>query len=507
MMIRAIDRFLNSLTMYRAALYGLLLLAACAVILGFFGVVPYTGWLLILWALASVVVCMGVNAVCARILRVHSNPESMLITALILFFLIEPGTSWYDAGMFALACVLAIASKYFLAPYRSRHIFNPAAFGVFLLGVWGNQSVTWWVGSTILFIPALLIGLAIIRKLRRFEMFFACIGACLAASAYFAWRVSIPIPDMLMQTFVSGPLIFFGAVMLTEPFTTPPTRVLRFVYGVLVGVLYAAPLHVGPIFSTPELALLIGNVASFAWGSRSRISLRLIERKKLAAGLYEFSFLPDRAVQYAPGQYMEWTLPHASADRRGIRRFFTIASAPSEEHVKLGVRIGQKPSSFKKALVQLPEESVLTACNVAGDFTLPRDANHKLVFIAGGIGVTPFRSMIQHCLATSDRRDIVLFYACATDTDFAYLEIFEKAKEVMGLKLVQVVTDPAKAGEGWQGRKGFIDDAMLKEEAPDWQERVFYLSGPNVMVDRYKKLLREMGVPRRRIKTDYFPGF
>ena len=120
-MIRAIDHFLNSLTMYRVALYGLLLLAAVAVVIGFFGVLPYSGWLLILWVLVAVTVCAGANAVFARILRVRSNPESTLITALILFFLIEPGMSVHDGAALAIAALLAIASKYFLTPYRHRH--------------------------------------------------------------------------------------------------------------------------------------------------------------------------------------------------------------------------------------------------------------------------------------------------------------------------------------------------------------------------------------------------
>ena len=505
-MINRIDQFLNAITMYRLVLYGLGILALTAILLGFFGVLPYHGVHMLGSAVLLVALCFFANILIARLYRITANTESSLITGLILFLILTPAARISEAGLLALGALIAMGSKYLLS-FHGRHIFNPAAFAAVVLGLMGSPIVAWWVGSTVLLAVVLIIGLAVVRKVRRFEMFGVFFAASIAVMMVYAVRTQTMITDALVQSVTSWPLLFFGTIMLTEPLTTPPTRYLRIRYGLLVGVLFSAQFRIGPLFSTPEFALIAGNVFSFLVSMKRRVGLRLLERTKLAPGLYEFAFAPSPRVPFQPGQYLEWTLPHTHPDRRGIRRYFTIASSPTEEEIKLGVRIGANPSSFKKALVNLAPGATLSACHLAGDFTLPRNAQRKLLCIAGGIGVTPFRSMVQYLIDKGEKRDMILLYACASAIDFAYMDIFEKAREATGLRCIPIVTDPVPVGQDWKGRQGRIDEAILKEEAPDWQERLFYLSGPSRMVDMYKKLLRGMGVRRRNIVTDYFPGF
>ncbi len=505
-MIKRIDQFLNAITMYRLVLYGLGILALTAILLGFFGALPHQGIPMLGSAVLLAAACFFSNMLIAGLFKAPVNIESSFITGLILFLILTPATRVQEAGILMLAAMLAMASKYLLS-FHGRHIFNPAAFAAVVLGLLGAPIVAWWVGSKALLAVVLIIGLAVVRKVRRFEMFGVFCAASLAVMMVYAVRTQTSITDALVQSTTSWPLLFFGTIMLTEPLTTPPTRWLRAAYGALAGILFSLQFHMGPLFSTPEFALIAGNVFSFLVSMKQRISLRLLARTKLAPGLYEFVFAPSQSFSYRPGQYLEWTLPHEHPDRRGIRRYFTIASSPTEEEIKLGVRIGASPSSFKKALVNLAPGGILTACHLAGDFTLPRDAQRKFLCIAGGIGVTPFRSMVQYLIDTGEKRDMVLLYACASASDFAYMDIFERAKKAIGLRCIPIVTDSAQAGEDWKGRQGRITEAMLKEEVPDWQERLFYLSGPSRMVDTYKKLLRGMGVNRRNIVTDYFPGF
>ena len=123
--------------------------------------------------------------------------------------------------------------------------------------------------------------------------------------------------------------------------------------------------------------------------------LRLKEKVQLAPDIYDFIFVPTRKFAFAPGQYMEWTLGHDEPDSRGNRRYFTLASSPTENTLRLGVKFYQQSSSFKSALLAMDQQSEIVAAQVAGDFVLPDDPRQKCVFIAGGIGITPFRKHDQ----------------------------------------------------------------------------------------------------------------
>ena len=135
---------------------------------------------------------------------------------------------------------------------------------------------------------------------------------------------------------------------------------------------------------------------------------------------------------------------------------------------------------------------VVSASHIAGGFVLSRDAKEKLAFIAGGIGVTPFRSMVQYLIDTKDARSVTLLYSNKTAAEIAYKDVFDRAERETGMKTVYT---------------SMIDCAMIAREIPDYREHVFYLSGPHGMVTAFEKTLREMGVSRFHITTDYFPGF
>src|SRR5262249_23703832 len=141
-----------------------------------------------------------------------------------------------------------------------------------------------------------------------------------------------------------------------------------------------------------------------------------------------------------------------------------------------------------------------------GDFTLPRDPTQKLVFIAGGIGITPYRSMLKYLLDTRQRRDVVVLYANRVAHDIAYRDVLDEAQAPLGANGVYTLTDTAAIPRDWTGQRGRITEAMVREAAPDYRERTFYLSGPSDMVKAFEHVLRRMGVSRRQIKRDFFPG-
>ncbi len=221
--------------------------------------------------------------------------------------------------------------------------------------------------------------------------------------------------------------------------------------------------------------------------------------------MFEFVFTPERRLAFAPGQYMEWTLAHEQPDSRSVRRYFTIASSPADPDLRLGVKFYAPASTFKEKLFSMQPGEQIVASQLAGDFTLPRDLDRKLVFIAGGIGITPFRSMIQHLLDTRESRDVTILYANKTPADAVYHELLERAQRELGVKVVYAFSDPAAALP--RGCVRTITPEVIEREIPDHQDRTFYISGPQGMVTSFKDMLTGMGVGRTQIKTDYFPGF
>ncbi len=158
-------------------------------------------------------------------------------------------------------------------------------------------------------------------------------------------------------------------------------------------------------------------------------------------------------------------------------------------------------------MLAMDQNTEIVASQLAGEFVLPHDARQKCVFIAGGIGITPFRSMIKYLLDTHQRRPLVLFYVAKTADELVYCDVFDQARRDVGLKTIYTITDPGDSSTGWHGQVGRLTPQLLKAEVPDYRKCDFYISGPKSMVDAFKELLHELHVSDDHIKTDFFPGF
>ena len=500
-----VDRLLDRITMYRLVLYYTGGLAAVAFLGGLTRLTTTNATDLAFSLVVVVSVCWLVNKALTLVYRVPVNTESVHITALIIVLLMPPVAASDTAGVVGLvvASTAAIASKFLLAVGR-KHIFNPVAVGVVASGYLVAEPATWWVdGNALTILCVLAGGLLVVRKVQRFDM----VGAYILANLGVVLMTAPP--GMLVQTLkfsvIYSPLLFAGFAMLTEPLTAPHAPWSRIAYGALVGVLSAPGIHFGSFYLSPEVALLVGNAFAFAVSPKGRFKLTLRRIEKAAAGSYDFIFQADRPIRFRPGQYLDWTLRVPNPDDRGNRRPFTIASAPGEGEVRLGVKFHPTPSTYKRALARMRPGDVIYGSQLAGSFTLPGSCEEKLVFIAGGIGVTPFRSMVQDLIDRGERRSIVLLYGNNRVDEIAYADVFERARREIGLRTVYAVADgdervPAE-------HRGFIDEALIRREVPDFRERIFYISGPHAMVTRFRRSLRELGVARSRIRTDHFPGF
>ncbi len=504
-MIRRIDSFLNSTTLYRVVLYELLFLLAAALVLGALHALPFSPSFLLYSAVVLFVACWTTNTLFAYFFDAPSNPESTYITALILVLIITPPQSFGDMHFLTIALwgsAWAMASKYIFA-LGHKHLFNPAAFGVALSALVLNQGASWWVG-TIWMLPFVAVGgFLIARKTRRLDMVIAFGSTLVLTILALGGDGSL---HVVQQALLYAPAVFFGTVLLIEPLTAPADRHWRILFAVLVAFLFAPEVHFGRLFFSPELALLAGNLFAYVVSPKEKLLLTLKKRVAIAADAYEFTFSSNRRLNFKPGQYLEWTLAHPRADTRGIRRYFTIASSPGEKDVRIAVRFNTPTSSFKKALLSMPPGNSIIASQRAGDFVLPRNTKQKLVFIAGGIGITPFHSMIQSLIDRKERRDIVLVYLNRSLEHTAYAEFLDVAGREIGVRVLPLFTGaPPQAAPG--EFSSIFDRALLEEEIPDYHNRLFYLSGPNALVDSFSGVLRELGVPSRTIKKDFFPGF
>lgn len=505
-MLKFIDNFLNSITMYRLVLYGLFILAGISLVFGFLGILPFTVFQLGSLLVTLILVCYVSNVLLAKIFGAITNNESYPITALILFFILAPIINLTDVYVSIVAGILAMASKYLLAIHK-KHIFNPAAVAVFILGLFGFGNGIWWVGSAVLLPFVLLIGFLVVRKIRKFTLLFSFLMPALITICLFNITHNVAIEQSLVQSFLSWPLIFFGTIMLTEPETTPPTKKLYTMYGALTGIFFGLQFHIGFLFSSPEFALVAGNVFSFLVSPKQKLFLHLKQKVMLAPNIYEFIFSKDSRFNFIPGQYLEWTLPGENMDTRGNRRYFSIASSPGEDDLRIGVKIvSDKSSSFKKEMLEMNPQSTIVASQLSGDFTLPTDKNKRMVFIAGGIGITPFRSILKNLLDQNERREIIMFYTCVSPDEFVYKDVFKKAEEELGIKTVYVVTDASKKSN-WNGEVGYLNREMIEKYVLNYKERSYYISGPNVMVESYRDLLLSIGIKRSNIITDYFSGY
>lgn len=486
-MFKVVDDFLNGITMYRLMLYVLVGLVGVAIILSFFRLLPFDPITLSLSAVFLTIVCWSANTILARIFKVPTNFESVFITALILTLILTP----FNIINFFLIAIISQASKYLIAVNR-KHLFNPAAFAVAISAIMLNFSASWWVG-TALMVPFVFIGgILIARKLQRFNLVLSFLVIALILVLGMSLIRGDNIISAAQNIILETPMIFFAFVMLTEPLTTPPTKLKQILYGGLVGI--------GFWQMTPEIALLIGNIFSYIVSPKERLLLFLKEKIRLAPNIYEFIFEQSqkrKKANFLPGQYMEWTLGYPNPDSRGNRRYFTIAASPTEENLHIGVKFYPDSSTFKKKLINLSGGEKIIVGQLAGEFTLPKNSNEKFCFIAGGIGITPFRSMIKYLLDTNQKRDIILLYSNKTAEEIVYKDIFNQAFKKLGIKTVYAVTET----------DGYIDAKKIEQEVSDYKDRIFYISGPHSMVDVFINTLKRMGIPSNQIKVDFFPGY
>lgn len=219
----------------------------------------------------------------------------------------------------------------------------------------------------------------------------------------------------------------------------------------------------------------------------------LVDSKDEIHGVHSFVFEPDQPLTWQAGQYMHYILNHSGADDRGVERWFTIAAAPYQKTIRITTRIAVgHSSSFKSALLKLQPGDMVEADGPKGEFVLKEGDFHH-VLIAGGIGITPYYAMLNQLNHDAVPAHADLLYA-NNDDQFVFDDVLAD----------WAIKDPTLRISKIIGRR--INQADLKPFI-DNKQSVFYLSGPEQMVEGYEDLLPELGVAKDRIVTDFFPGY
>lgn len=221
-----------------------------------------------------------------------------------------------------------------------------------------------------------------------------------------------------------------------------------------------------------------------------------------ANNIRTFYFKPERSVRYTAGQYTELQIPHPHPDKRGDKRWFTISSSPENEFLTITTKYAgdDKTSSFKRKLFSLKPGTVLEAADPMGDFVLPKLIQTPLVFVAGGIGVTPFHSMLQWLSDTTEERPIKFLYGVRSEDEIVFQDTFRDA----GVEPTVVVSEPS---DSWGGEHGRINAELVLDLEKPSEDTLVYVSGPEPMVQSLAKDLHQAGLAKNQIVTDEFPNY
>ena len=209
-----------------------------------------------------------------------------------------------------------------------------------------------------------------------------------------------------------------------------------------------------------------------------------------------------KGFDFKPGQYVVMKLD--VQDEKGNTRDFSIASSPTEDFLMISTKL--TGSKFKKKFDSLKIGDSVEVMGPAGTFVLDEKEKNS-VFLSGGIGITPLRSMVKYCIDKKLSTKCTLLYSNKIPEDIPYKNDLDKmANQSKNVKIVNTITRPEESKQKWTGIVGRVDENMIKENC-DVNNSVFYICGPPKMVDTLVEILKKMNVDESRIKIEHFDGY
>jgi len=233
----------------------------------------------------------------------------------------------------------------------------------------------------------------------------------------------------------------------------------------------------------------------------------LVKKEKIAEGTMRFDFMKPSGFTYQAGQTIDVTiLDPKESDTDGNTRAFSLISKPSDETIAIATRI--RNSAFKRNLQSLPEGTGIAITGPFGSFTLHENTLRPAVFLAGGIGITPFHSIITDALEKNLPHALFLFYANRRPEDASFLSELEGfKKEKPNFYFIPTMTNVSQSKIRWEGEEGYINETMLTTHLPKDSLPIYYLAGPSTMLASLREMLKQSGVSGDDIKFEEFAGY
>jgi ferredoxin-NADP reductase len=236
-------------------------------------------------------------------------------------------------------------------------------------------------------------------------------------------------------------------------------------------------------------------------------NIKLKRREEVAEGTMSFFFQKPAGFQFKAGQFMRFSLiDPPETDAEGDQRTFSIASAPHEEDLMIATRM--RDTAFKRVIKSMPIGSEIQMRGPYGRMTLHEDPARPAVFLTGGIGITPFRSIALDVARTALTHRLSLFYSNRQPEDAAFLEELAQLEATNpNYQFIPTMTSAASSKLTWSGETGYINGEMLTRFIDDLKAPVYYVAGPRGLVDAMRKTLGEVGVSDEDIKAEEFAGY
>ena len=239
----------------------------------------------------------------------------------------------------------------------------------------------------------------------------------------------------------------------------------------------------------------------------SAYASRLLNRVEVAEGTIAFHFEKPTGFDFKPGQSADLTLPNPpETDAEGNVRTFSIASAPFEDQLMFATRM--RDTAFKRSLKKMPLGTVVKMDPAMGSFTLHKNSAKPAVFLAGGIGVTPFSSIVRQADHDRAPHKLYLFYSNRRPEDAPFVEVLQNLEKTNPqFRFITTMTEMRRSKKTWNGETGRIDQEMLSEYLNELRGPIYYVAGPPALVSGMRKMLVASGVDEDDIRSDEFSGY
>jgi ferredoxin-NADP reductase len=239
----------------------------------------------------------------------------------------------------------------------------------------------------------------------------------------------------------------------------------------------------------------------------SAYASRLLNRVEVAEGTIAFHFEKPTGFDFKPGQSADLTLPNPpETDAEGNVRTFSIASAPFEDQLMFATRM--RDTAFKRSLKKMPLGTVVKMDSAMGSFTLHKNSAKPAVFLAGGIGVTPFSSIVRQADHDRAPHKLYLFYSNRRPEDAPFVEVLQNLEKTNPqFRFIATMTEMRRSKKTWNGETGRIDQEMLSKDLNELRGPIYYVAGPPALVSGMRKMLVASGVDEDDIRSDEFSGY